>query len=273
MKRLLIPVFALLTLVGCSTVSPDAGHEAVLVYKPWLIGSGGVDPTPVHTGLTYTALTTTGVDVSLLPQRVDMEFDDMMTSSGVPVNFHVVLGFKVTDSVKLVSKFGADRDEKTGDWGFFNRNLDQPIRTAVRDSVKKRDMQEMAISQTAADQVGSEVQAATLNILTQLGVPIQLTSLNVGRVNPPDAIKHQRIDTATQEQRIITEQQRKLAEDQRKMAEESRAAADNAYNQQMHLTPEQYIQLEQMKVWRDVCAGGKCTFITNGTLPLVKQLQ
>jgi len=43
------------------------------------------------------------------------------------------------------------------------------------------------------------------------------------RANPPDAIKNQRIETATQEQRIQTEQQTKLAEVQRKSAEEARA--------------------------------------------------
>jgi len=44
--------------------------------------------------------------------------------------------------------------------------------------------------------------------------------MTVGRANPPDAIKNQRIETATQEQRIQTEQQTKLAEVQRKSAEE-----------------------------------------------------
>jgi YD repeat-containing protein len=82
------------------------------------------------------ALTSTAIDVNMLPQRVDMEFDDMMTSSGVPVNFHVVATFTITDPVKLVSEYGADTDEK-GNWGFWQRTVDQPLRTAVRDAVKK----------------------------------------------------------------------------------------------------------------------------------------
>jgi regulator of protease activity HflC (stomatin/prohibitin superfamily) len=104
-------------------------------------------------GREYGAITSEAIDVDILPQRIDMEFDDMMTRSGVPVSFHVVALFKVVDPVLLVSQFGADRDDK-GRWGFWDRNLDQPLRTAVRDSVKQRDMQEMAISQTAADVVG-----------------------------------------------------------------------------------------------------------------------
>ena len=251
---------------GCSIATPDAGHQAVWVEKPMFFGHGGIDSTPVTTGRSYGAITSGAIDVDMRPQRVDMEFDDMMTKSGVPVSFHVVLTFQVVDSVKLVTKYGADRDDH-GNWGFWDRNLDQPIRTAVRDSVKKRDMQEMAIDQTAADAVGQEVSAAAAQIVQQTGVPISFppNGINVGRVNPPDAIKNQRIETAAQEQRAITEQQTKLAEDQRKAAEQSRAAADNAYRQALGLSPEQFIQLETIKMQRDVCAKeGTCTFVLGG---------
>lgn len=262
LSLLLVPVFCL----SCSAAVPDAGHEAVWVMKPWVFGHGGVYPEPVKTGREYGAPSSQAVDVDMLPQRVDMEFDDMMTASGVPVAFHVVVTFRVTDSVLLVSRFGADRDR--GGWGFWSRIIDQPMRTAVRDAVKKREMQEMAISQTAADDVGREVKTAALEIVKTSGVPIQISDLNVGRVNPPDAIKNQRIATAEQEQRAITEQQRKLAEDQRKMAEMSRAAADNAYRMAMQLSPEQYLRLETIKMQGEVCGPsgkGTCTFIVGGS--------
>ena len=262
LSALLVPVFCL----ACSAAAPDAGHEAVWVMKPWVFGHGGVSPQPVKTGREYGALSSQAVDVDMLPQRVDREFDDMMTSSGVPVAFHVVVTFRVTDSVVLVSRFGADRNGPA--WGFWSRIIDQPMRTAVRDAVKKREMQEMAISQTAADEVGHEVKTAALEIVRVSGVPIQVTDLNVGRVNPPDAIKNQRIATAEQEQRAITEQQRKLAEDQRKAAEMSRAAADNAYREAMQLSPEQYLRLETIKMQQEVCGPngkGTCTFIIGGS--------
>jgi regulator of protease activity HflC (stomatin/prohibitin superfamily) len=262
----------LLGLTGCTKAEPDAGHEAVWVMKPLIFGHGGVDPNPVRTGLEYGAVTSDAIDVDMLPQRVDMEFDDMMTSSGVPVSFHVVGTFHINDSVKLVNKFGADRG-KDGNWGFWNRNLDQPIRTAVRDSVKKRDMQEMAISQTAADVVGTEIQTAADQIVKQTGVPIIISALNVGRVNPPDAIKNQRIETAAQEQKAITEKRRKLSEDERKAAETSRAAADNAYREAMQLSPDQFLRLETIKMQAEACGEkGKATctfFIGGGVAPVV----
>jgi hypothetical protein len=289
MKHVIIVMLATVSLLGvegCSVASPDAGHQVVWVEKPMFFGHGGVDQDPVQAGRSYAAITTDAIDVDMLPQRVDMEFDDMMTSNGVPVSFHIVGTFRVIDAVKLVSQFGADRTwlpwqcPKQGEacngtpegWGFWNRNIDQPIQTAVRDSVKKRDMQAMAIDQTAADAVGREVYEAASKIITSAGIPIVLTALNVGRVNPPDAIKNQRVETAAQEQRAITEQQTKLAEDQRKAAEESRAAADNAYRQAMQLSPDQFLQLERIKMQRDVCAWqkGNCTFfIGNGPSPVI----
>src|SRR5688572_21808786 len=84
-------ILAAVVLSACSTVQPDAGHEAVLVRKPLIFGSGGVDDTPVKTGLKYVAFTTEGVDVNMQPRRIDVEFTDLMTSDGVPIDFHAVL--------------------------------------------------------------------------------------------------------------------------------------------------------------------------------------
>ena len=254
-------VFAMVAAVSaCSTVQPDAGHEAVLVRKPLIFGSGGVDPTPVKTGLKYVAFTTRGVDVNMQPRRIDAEFNDLMTSDGVPIDFHAVISLQITDSVKLVRDFGADFGAD-GAPGFWTRNLDQPFRTAVRDSVKAHGMNEMAIQATAAEAVDKVVTDHLLAIVKETGVPVKILDVSLGRANPPDAILHQRVETAAQEQRINTERQKKLAEDQRKAAEESRAAADQAYNQKMGLNTEQYVALQAIQMQRDVCAKGTCTFI------------
>ena len=267
---------ALFGVTGCSVANPDAGHQQVWVEKPWFFGHGGVDQDSIATGRSYGALTSEAVDVNLYPQRVDMEFDDMMTKSGVPVSFHIVATFQVTNAVKLVQQFGAgryiDQNRNLTGWEFWTNNIDQPLRNAVRDSVKKRGMQEMAIDQSAADDVGLEVKAAAYNIVQKTGVPIVITAINVGKVNPPDAIKNQRVETAAQEQRAITEQQRKLAEDQRKAAEQSRANADNAYRQEMQLSPDQFLQLERIKMQNNVCGhqGSNCTFFIGGNVtPIV----
>ena len=264
-----VPVLLVVALaIGCRTVQPDAGHEAVLVRKPLLFGSGGVDETPVKTGLKYVAFTTTGIDVNMQPMRIDVEFSDLMTMDGVPIDFHSVLTLQVTDSVKLVRDFGQDF---AGDKpGFWVRNLDQPYRTAVRDAVKAHGMNEMAIQATAAEAVDKVVTEHLLTIIKDTGVPVRVLDMSLGRANPPDAILHQRVETAAQEQRINTEKQKKLAEDQRKMAEESRASADQAYNQKLGLNSEQYVALQAIQMQREVCGKGTCTFLYGGNaVPLI----
>jgi regulator of protease activity HflC (stomatin/prohibitin superfamily) len=262
--RIVAVVVALIVLgaAACRTVQPDAGHEAVLVRKPLIFGSGGVDETPVKTGLKYVAFTTSSVDVNMQPMRIDSEFTDLMTSDGVPIDFHAVISLQVVDSVKLVRDFGADWTNNAP--GFWVRNLDQPFRTAVRDSVKTHGMNEMAIQATAAEAVDKVVTEHLLTIVKDTGVPVKILDVSLGRANPPDAILHQRVETAAQEQRINTERQKKLAEDQRKMAEESRAAADQAYNQKMGLNTEQYVALQAIQMQREVCAKGGCTFLFGG---------
>jgi uncharacterized membrane protein YqiK len=119
--RLLLATICVTLLVGCSTVKPDAGHEGVLIRKPMFFGSGGVATTPVKTGLKYVAWTTSAEIVNMQPARVDAVFDDLMTSDGVPIDFHAVVSYRITDSVKMVRDYGADFNEG-GSPGFWIRN-------------------------------------------------------------------------------------------------------------------------------------------------------
>jgi regulator of protease activity HflC (stomatin/prohibitin superfamily) len=135
MKRLFVVAAIGLLSVACSTAEPNAGQEVVLVQKPMFFGSGGVDPTPVKTGLVYIALTTDAIPVNMQPRKQEISFDDLFTSDGVPLDFHATVQYQVTDSVKLVRDFGAD-DGPHG-MGFFLRVIDAPLRSAARDAVKK----------------------------------------------------------------------------------------------------------------------------------------
>ncbi len=254
MRSLLLSLLAL-TLSACSVYAPDAGHEVVLIEKPWFFGHGGVDPDPVRTGRTYAAISTQGVDVFMQPQKFETEMHDTMTSDGVPISFHAIVVLQVSDSVALIRSFGPE---------WYRNNLEEQFKTMVRQAVRKRGMNETAISTPALDEIDSEIRDSLLAFIKEKGLPVRLITMTVGRANPPDAIKNQRIETAAQEQRVQTEKQIKLAEDQRKAAEEARAAADNAYRQAIGLSPEQFVQLEQIKMQREVCSHTNCTFIVNG---------
>jgi regulator of protease activity HflC (stomatin/prohibitin superfamily) len=240
---------------ACSVYSPDAGHQVVLIEKPWFFGHGGVDSEPVMTGRSFTAVTTDGVDVYMQPQRYEQELDDTMSADGVPLGFHAIINLQVTDAVTLVKNFGPN---------WYKNNVEQEFAQQVRQAVRLRGMNEMAIKTTAVDAVNHEVETGMATYLKDKGLPVKLITMTVGRANPPDAIKNQRIETAAQEQRVQTEKQIALAEDQRKNAETSRAAADNAYRQAIGLSPEQYVQLKRIEMEFKVCSEGKCTFIENG---------
>jgi regulator of protease activity HflC (stomatin/prohibitin superfamily) len=260
-KRLL-PFIAIalvaIGIIGCHSYAPNAGHEIVLIKKPIFLGHGGVDPDAVRTGRTYAAISTDGVDVNMQPQKFETELPDTMTKDGVPITFHAIMVLKVTESVTLIKTFGPE---------WYANNLEEPFKTMVRQAVRKRGMNETAISTTALDDIDNEIHDQLAIFIKQKSLPIELVTMTVGKANPPDSVKTQRIATATQEQRIQTEQQMKLAEDQRAAAETSRAKADNAYREAMGLSPQQFIQLETVKMQREVCGEqGKatCTFIQNG---------
>ena len=255
MRHISLMIIAL-ALSDCSVYSPDAGHEVVLIAKPWFFGHGGVEPEPVKPGRTFAAITTEGIDVYMQPQKFETEMHDTMTSDGVPISFHAIVVLQVADSVALITNFGPN---------WYQNNLEEQFKTMVRQAVRKRGMNETAISTTALDAIDGEIRDALIAFIKEKGLPVRHITMTVGRANPPDSIKNQRIETATQEQRVQTEKQIKLAEDQRKAAEESRAAADNAYRQAIGLSPEQYVQLKRIEMERAVCNEGKCTFIENAS--------
>ncbi len=257
-------VVALIFVAGCSVATPGVGQEAVWLKKPILFGHGGIDSEPVKTGLEYGALTSTAILVYMQPLQQDLKAENMMSSDGVPLSFDAVIRFQITDSVRLLSTFGT---------GYYDQNIEREFFNEIRQQVRKHGMNEMSISTSAVDEVDAVVLAGMQKYVVSIGMPIKIIAVTVGKVDPPDAVRHQRIDTAQQEQRVNTERQRKLAEDARKQAEMARATADNAYRQEMQLNPDQFLKLEQIKMLRDSCGNtGKagCTFILgSGATPVL----
>src|SRR5579862_3616237 len=146
MKRLSLSLALLLT--GCSSYAPDAGHEVVLVEKPLIFGHGGINSEPVKTGRTFAAITTEGIDVEMRPQRFEANLPDTMTSDGVPISFHAIVTLQVVDSVTLIKNFGQN---------WYSNNVEQAFGQFVRQAVRKRGMNETAISSTALDAIDAEI--------------------------------------------------------------------------------------------------------------------
>lgn len=260
-RLLAVAVLVLVSTACVRTVSPDVGEEAVLIYKPWFFGHGGVDPTPVKTGRSIEWMSTSFVYVNMQPQQFEGNFADLMSSDGVPLDFHTSIRLQVTDSVRLISQFGPNWYAANVEQAFFNR---------VRTAVKKHGMNETAINTDAVEAIDAEVSSELEAYITSLDLPVKLLSVTVGKANPPDAVKNQRVETAQQEQRVLSEAKRDLAEQARKAAETSRAQADNAYRNALGLNPEQFVELERIRMQKEVCGtqGTGCTFIV-GNAPIV----
>jgi regulator of protease activity HflC (stomatin/prohibitin superfamily) len=257
MAIILLGLFMII-LSSCGWAAPDAGTEAVLIQKPWFIGHGGVDPEPIRTGRSLVAWSTEVKYVDMRPLQFSVHFDDFMSHDGVPLDFDAIIRLRVTDSVRLIEQFGPH---------WYEVNVAAELGNRVRQAVRKHGMNEMAIKTEAIEAVDQEVTEEMKAYFHKAEIPVDLIQITVGKANPPDSIKDQRIATATQQQRQLTEAERKLAEDQRYEAEISRAKADNAYRNAMPLTPAQFIQLESINMQRTACAQDPgCTFIIGPSL-------
>jgi uncharacterized membrane protein YqiK len=155
MRRIAIPVvFGLLMAsalaIGCNSVTPSAGEEAVLVRQPWFFGHGGVDDQPVRTGRVWVAPTTHAVIVNMQPQAFNRDFDDMNSRDGIPLDFHAQLRLQVTDSVAMVKGFGETLK------AVYDRNLDKPFESTVRQAVRRHAESDIAV--TAVDEFVADVE-------------------------------------------------------------------------------------------------------------------
>lgn len=260
MRKLLLAGVAALAVAGCGSAKIDAGQEGVVLKQPMFLGSGGVDPIPLKTGRAYIAWTTKVIKVNMQPIQQQVTFEDLMSSDGIPLHFDAVIRFRITDSVRLIKDYGPN---------WYANNLEAEFRNRVRQAVRKHGMNETAIDTTAIDAIDHEVTLAMLQYIKRSNLPIELLKITVGKANPPDAIKDQRIKTAEEQQRKLTMEQSQAAEEARLGAERARAQADNAYRQEMGLSPEQFVQIKQIDTISAVCRAGNCTFVSGGGTPIV----
>lgn len=273
MKKVLIAICAL-GLTACGYADPNAGEEGVLVRKPWFFGDGGVDPQPLKTGSHIVAWSTDVIRINVTPRAFEVKFDDLMPNNGIPLDFVTTVRLQVTDSAALVRDWGGAIPDEHGNPSdaWYWRNINPAYENFVRDAVKKYSMDQLALSGAAISAVDHEVSQKLEGYLRQNKMPVKLLGVTVGRANPPEAIKEQRIETQREQQREQTMVAQQRAEVSRKQAELARAEADNAYRSQMSLTPEQFVDLERINMQRDVCTKGKgCTFIIGNGSALVSR--
>jgi uncharacterized membrane protein YqiK len=76
---------------NCHGVCPDADEEAVLIYKPWFFGHGGVDKDVVTTGMTWCWWSTSSETFKTTPQKFQVNMEDLVSNDNTPLDFHTVI--------------------------------------------------------------------------------------------------------------------------------------------------------------------------------------
>lgn len=249
---------AVLLLSGCTVVNTEPGTESVIMDKPIIFGQGGIRSETFKPGRNYTWWSSAPIAIITQNLKVEEVFDDLMTSDTVPVDFRTTLQLRIIDPVAIVKTYGTET--------WYANNLQRQYQALVRNEAKKYSMNQLLTGQSTAEDMERNVRVGLDSIIAKNKLPFVVADLSIGRALPNKNVLEQIDLTAAQQQRSKTMIEQEKAEQQRKKAEQARAAADNAYRQEMQLSPDQFLQLESIKRYSDACGNGTtCTFVMGAT--------
>lgn len=231
---------------SCTSVAPEAGEEAVLIHKPWFFGTGGVDSTPVETGLEYTWLSTDYVVISMLPQAYDEPLDDATSNDNTLLDFNTQIQLQVRNdkSPVLINNYGQN---------WYTNVIKEVYRNTVRGYISKYGPFDLMSNREVLDSINSLVKRDMQNYITSLSqkqgeLPIDVVNVVVGRAIPNAKQKAEMDATAAATQAKRTEESRREMLVAKEAAERQRAIADKAYQKELGLTTDQFIQLRAWEI-------------------------
>jgi hypothetical protein len=243
MKKITFILMSMLTLVlcmtSCSMEDVPEGHKGILVKRPYMFGSSGVEI--LNNDRHCIASSSTLVLVNTQPLKIKESFDDMTPKDDTPVDFDIYFSLVMNDSKLdyLYSKFGLK---------YYENNLQQELRELVRNKCKQYDMKGLTNDSKISDEICLYVKDEGNKIIKALGIPVTLQSVNMGAVNPPEAVKLERAKTAESKQREVTQVQETKNQIERQNTERERAKADREYQTALGLTKDEYIRILDIKV-------------------------
>jgi regulator of protease activity HflC (stomatin/prohibitin superfamily) len=231
--------------VGCALKAIDAGHEGVFVEKPFFIGHGGVDPTPVKPGRSIVALTTELIQVDLRPNQFSEHFD-IISAENAPVSFDAFLIANVLPgkSPELISRFGPN---------WYRNNVKEAFRTFVREEVQQYELFQLTTDPATRPKLQKAIaERVQEDVIDKIGLPVNLNRVVIGGIMPPEGVLKQTAETIVQEQRRLTMVQFERAEEAREKAERQRGLADLAFREALGLTAPEFIELRRVEVQKEI---------------------
>ena len=248
-KKICFILFTIVLVSSCTSVTPNAGEEAVLIHKPWIFGTGGVDDTPIETGLEYTWLSTDYVIVSMLPQKFDENLDDVTSNDNTLLDFNTQIQLQVQNNKSpiLVKNYGTD---------WYKRVIQEVFRNTVRGYISTFGPFELMSNREVLDSINvlvkNDMQKHILNLTQTYGeLPVNVVNVIIGRAIPNEQQKKEMDNTAAATQAKRTEESRLEMLKAKESAERQRAIADKAYQQELGLNTDQFIQLRAWEIIRE----------------------
>lgn len=250
MKRnylgLLVTLMTMVLFASCTTVSPDYGQEGVKIHKPWFFGQGGVDMEPVETGLQYTWVSTDYVIVTMVPVKYDEPLDDVTSNDNTLLDFNTQIQIQVKDNKSpiLIKNYGTN---------FYENVIQEQYRNTVRSYISKYGPFDLMSNREVLDSINIAVKKDMIAYIDDLSersgeLPIIIQNVLVGRAIPNAKQKEEMNRTAAATQAKRTEESRREMLIAKEAAERQRAIADKAYQKELGLTTDQFIQLKAWEI-------------------------
>ena len=248
-KKTMLSMLSLCLVAGltsCINVAPGAGEEAVLIHKPYIFGHGGVDDKPVETGRQYEWFSTDYVIVSMLPQKFAEKLDDAASNDNTLLDFNTQIQLQVEDnkSPVLIKNYGSN---------WYINVIQEVYRNTVRNYISKFGPFDLMSNREVLDSINFAVKDDMECYIDELSaksgeLPITVVNVVVGRAIPNEKQKAEMDNTAAATQAKRTEESRLEMLKAKEAAERQRAIADKAYQEEMGLNADQFIQLKAWEV-------------------------
>lgn len=247
---LLIALIACAVFSSCHRVAPGADEESVLVHKPWFFGHGGVDKDAVTTGSTWCWWSTSSETFKIIPVKYTEKLDDIISNENTPLDFNTMITLQIQKgkSPLLLENYGVN---------WYDNNIKDTYNNLTRHYVSQYSPFDLTSNREVIAHIDSCVKADMIKYIAKLSekkdFPVIVINVITGRAIPNTAQLAEMNNTAAQIQARQTQERRYEMEVARERAERQRAASDKAYQREMGLTAEQFINL---KAW-DIIASKK----------------
>ena len=244
-SRLLIAIAVICTMMqSCEIVSVNGDEEAVLMKKPYMFGSGGVDETPVSSGSQWAAPSTDAIKFKIVPVTHTEKFINMITADHTPVDFEAYLNLQVIKGKTpiLYKNFGSE---------WYEHNIQAVFRTLVRNKVSEYEMFNLTSNRRVIDSIETFISNEISTFIKDKKMPVQVIQFSIGAVTPPAEVLDETRKTAAQNQAVLTQKARENVENTRKGADIAKANADNAYRIQMGMTMEEYLKMRSLEISKE----------------------